>query len=378
MKLRYLPCLASSLVLASAGASADIKVNGFVSLVGGLTSNESETLYGYDSDFSANPDTLVGIQGVADLGDKLSATVQFTTRGDEDFEVDLEWAYISYDYSEKVCLNVGLLRVPYFNYSDFLDVGYAYYWVRPPESVYAFTFQNLTGASLLLSDSFGSWDVSLQLLAGRNNIEEIPVAGVPSPFDANNFVGGAFEFEKGWFLGRAGFYQGKISLDSTLLSGATGNIAAGGFTELADRLLVEDDTGSFSHVGFTIDDGSFLLNAEWRQINAADSVLQFRTGWYVSTGYRIGKWTPHVTVEAFETTRPGQFDALLEGAPPPVLGGANALLGALSGDTEAYSVGFRYDFHPSAAFKMEYTSYDDNLNPANDADLLSFGIDLLF
>ena len=365
-------------LLMSATANAEIRFNGFASIFGGFTTGSGEQFLGYDDSFSADPDTLVGLQAVADLDDGLSATVQLTARGAEDYEVDLEWGYLTYQVNDQVRINAGRIRAPFFNRSDFLDVGYAYYWVRPPNSVYNVSFSNITGASVQYDTSVGSWDLTTQILGGRNSDAVIPVAGQDSDFEASNFFGGSFEFNRDWFTGRVGYFRANVSLDSALVNGGTGNIRNAGFGALADNLLIDNDTGTFLHFGVGVDKDNFLFNAEWRVINVDESILQERTAWYASVAYRFGAWTPNITFETLETDLPTEISSLLVGAPPPILAGANALLGGLSADESAVSIGVRYDFHPSAAFKIDYTTFTDDLNEEFDADLLTVGVDLVF
>ena len=365
-------------LLMSATANADIRFNGFASIYGGFTTGSGEEFLGYDDRFSADPDTLVGLQAVADLDDGLSATVQLTARGAEDYEVDLEWGYLSYQVNDQVRINAGRIRVPFFNRSDFLDVGYAYYWVRPPTSVYNVSFSNLTGASIAYNVPVGNWDVTAQAIGGRTSNVTIPVGGQDADFEAENFIGGSVEFNRDWFTGRVGYFRATLTLDSDLVTGGTGNIRNAGFGELADNLAIEDDTGTFLHFGVSIDKNDFLFNAEWRLIEVEEAILQEREAWYASIGYRIGAWTPNITFETIETDVPSGIQSLLVGAPPPILGGANALLGGLSADESAVSVGVRYDFHPSAAFKIDFTTFSDDLDEAGDADLLTVGVDLVF
>ena len=45
----------------------------------------------------------------------------------------------------------GRQRLPRFRYSDFLEVGHAYPWLRPPHAVYTATFSNDDGLSAAYS-----------------------------------------------------------------------------------------------------------------------------------------------------------------------------------------------------------------------------------
>ena len=66
--------------LLSGAALAEIEFNGFATLAGGTTSDDSDLLHGYDGDFSFSPDSLFGLQANADLGDGLSVVGQLIAR----------------------------------------------------------------------------------------------------------------------------------------------------------------------------------------------------------------------------------------------------------------------------------------------------------
>ncbi|WP_207612942.1 hypothetical protein [Alteromonas sp. 5E99-2] len=374
MKIKHISKLIFVLALFHSSAWADVRVNGFASFVGGITLDDDETLFGYTSDFDADPDTLVGIQGTVDLADKFTSTVQLTARGAEDYDVDLEWAYITYNYNEKTAINLGRLRVPFFSYSDFLDVRYTYYWIRPPQDVYGVLVQNITGASLLYSDSYGSWDATFQVVAGASDGE----TAVGDTFDSQNFFGGSVQLEKNWFSVRAGYFRNKLSINSAAFQGASDVIASTGATELASRVLTQDDTATFSHIGFKVDNGSLIINGEWRQIYFPEGLPQIPTAWYLSAGYRIGKWTPNITYEELDVALPGGNQALIDAAAPQAAAIATGLFSAFQEDRETISVGIRYEYSSNIAFKVDYTTRDDNLSSTDDADLISVGVDLLF
>jgi hypothetical protein len=152
-KLLTRSLLAAGIALAvSSAQAAEVRINGFASIVAGKTFSEGTdntsagsakgestfqadqpTQGTYDSTLDFKPDTVYGLQFTADLGDKLSVTGQLTGAGGEDFETKVTWAYATYELNENWTVQAGRQRIPLFFYSDFLDVGYAYHWMRPPQ-----------------------------------------------------------------------------------------------------------------------------------------------------------------------------------------------------------------------------------------------------
>lgn len=156
--------------------AANLRWSGFGSIVMGKATNQEPLPGGaastfqpdagvtgssnsrYKDSWSMKPDTLLGVQLDVDMDEKLSATAQIISKGATDFNAEFEWLYVSYQLTPKLTLNFGRQRVPFYNYSDFQDVGYAYHWVRPPLELYAEELFSYEGVSALYIDSIGDWD----------------------------------------------------------------------------------------------------------------------------------------------------------------------------------------------------------------------------
>ena len=80
---------------------AETQVSGYASFVAGKVSNGNEFLADYpktgvyDKDWSFSPDTSIGVQLSTDINDKLEFVIQAVSNGASDFDVELDWAYIS-------------------------------------------------------------------------------------------------------------------------------------------------------------------------------------------------------------------------------------------------------------------------------------------
>jgi hypothetical protein len=195
-------------------------------------------------------------------------------------------------------------------------------------------------------------------------------------------------------------------------------------------MLLESDLGTFNGVGISIDTGAYFAVAEYTEVAVGEAFSgDPSTSWYISGGARFGKWTVYATAETTEaglkedalnavltdfdqdvaskTTQQAQLGGaiagLLAGAPVPGLtiadvpelqanynllglalrsapdlrNGVLAIFSQTRTDQDIYSVGFRYNFHPSAAFKMEYMEMDDKVNDVKPA-AIAIAIDLVY
>ncbi|EKE75153.1 porin [Gallaecimonas xiamenensis] len=372
--------LALALATLCGQAAADIRFNGFASIVAGQTLSSDETALGYDDDLSFKPDSLFALQAMADLGEGLTATAQIMAKGADDYDADLEWAYISYALNDDWKLHAGKLRAPLFRYSAFLDVGYAYTWLRPPQSVYGVPFNTIEGIRLDNTTFFGDWESNLKLYGGSYD-GDISPNGVEGSGELKNALGASWEMTRDWLSLRGTYATAKVTFapndaeSQQQLGALVAQLQGLGLTDLADGMVTEEDRGTFWGLGLGIDYQNLLFNAEFTHYQVDDALIPETDGWYASIGYRFDSVTPYYSYEKFDAKADRKSTANL----PALLAGAvNAVYDLGRSESTTHTLGLRWDFHPSAAFKLEYNQIEDDLGSTEDAKLISAGIDLVF
>src|SRR6185295_4081336 len=99
---------------------------------------------------------------------------------------------------------------------------------------------------------------------------------------------------------------------------------------IADKYNVNARLVTFVGMGASYDPGNCFVMGEWGQLKA-NSVIGDSAGWYASTGYRFGKFTPYLTYgqtrKVSNTSDAGLDPAML---PPFLAGPAMGLNGALN------------------------------------------------
>lgn len=109
--------------------------NGFIS--GAYISSDNSAGYlGATTSADFSQDSKIGFQGTFNISNQTQAVLQLMMKGENDWDVEAEWAYLSHRFDNGVKIRGGKLRVPLFMYSDYLDVGYAQPFARPPSEVY--------------------------------------------------------------------------------------------------------------------------------------------------------------------------------------------------------------------------------------------------
>ena len=105
---------------------------------------------GVGNRFTFDPGSLAALQIELDLTEKLTFISQFIGRGINSFDVRANWIFLRYQALPELVLHIGLIRVPPFLFSDFVDVGFAYPWPQVPEEVYSLMpIPNLAGGQVI-------------------------------------------------------------------------------------------------------------------------------------------------------------------------------------------------------------------------------------
>lgn len=367
--------LASQCVLPA--LASDIKFSGFLQVGGGFVDDKNGPPYmGYDEEDITFDHNLVGIQATGTVADKLTATVQLVARGEKDYQVKSEWAYISYQVSDSSKIRAGRLRTPFYMYSDFLDVGYAYAWISPPREVYYLPFNNIDGVDYYKTGQLGVLDTSFQAYLGTFNDElDLNGSGVLSSAKTRNQMGLAGTLGKDWWTLRAAYHKADLSVDvrnipisSTATMGSLAKtLTTFGYTKNANNLLVEEDNASFAEVGLTIDTGTFIAAAEHVEFKPEDSLLSKNIREFAMVGFRKGKILIHLTAQKADDEIAHPEAGIATGVALPVVGSSNVLIGTLQAvaqtqvvSRDVLGVGVRWDLTNNAALKFQVDRIDDD------------------
>ncbi|REL25443.1 porin [Thalassotalea euphylliae] len=362
MRKALLSCaICAALPLAS--AQAEITFNGFANIVAGQASS-GDTQWGYDDDVDFKQDSLFALQASTDLGEGLSATAQIISRGENDWEAEFEWAYIAYDINDNTRVLAGRQRAPLYMYSDYLDVSYAYPWITPPEGVYNLELSKFDGVSLSHNFTLGEFDTTAQVFLGSDN-DDINVQGIDVNSSFDEIFGGTVTLNRDWLTLRTAYLTTDLTIPIPVfdeLAAAWNNIQ--GFGGVAEALVINEDKAKFFEFGAVVDYNNYLLIAEVTRINYDNMPLDTEESMYVTAGYRFDDVLVHLTYGVDENTINGVGETLPVGVSPELdqlVGFTRQGLEFRNEDSSYYTLGARWDFHPSASFKVEFSKRDDDL-----------------
>ena len=322
---------------------------------------------GISEDLTFERDTRFGLQITADVADDMSVVAQILGVGDKDnFNAIIEWAYIDYEINNFISVHVGKIKQPVFLVNDYVEVGYAYPWIRPPSEIYYLInpLNTVNGLELLLQFPVGPGTLSFQPYIGSNR-DDIPNAQ-GAYFEAENIYGIDVKyFGRGYTVHASNF---QCNVDTI-----------GGFTTDANNPfgvpLAVDLNGkgncNVTSAGFNLDMANVVVYAEWANrttTNELERAFGDQEAFYATLGYRMGKFLPHITFASIDGEASiGQPGAISDasGAPLPVPGGTLNFPIAIQTSVTA---GLRYEVNDSAALKVEYMVVDTERDPAVLAD----------
>ena len=379
MKTKHL-LLTALLVGIPSVYAAEVNIRGFASFMGGMTSSSDEQYSGYDNHFNFSPESLAAIQFDANLDEGLSATVQLVGRGVNGYDPTVEWAYMGYDLTDNLRLNAGRLRIPFYRFSDSLDVRYTYPWVEAPEEVYGIPFGTVDGVSLFYNGFIGDFETSVQAVFGQYD-GTFTSAG-DSPGNIEDLMGLAWSLSNSWLYLRAAYVKANVEVDvpdlDPLLAGVDEASLASGydFSSVTSAIKIDGDVGAFGGIAVGIDHNNFLFDAEVIQYVVEDALVPKADGYFVSLGYRFDKFTPYILISKLESTTENKASKHVPQFMPALAQGISYAFEAAENEKEAVEIGFRYDFHDLAAFKASYMMRDDQ--NAGEVDVIRAGVDLVF
>jgi hypothetical protein len=354
---------------------AEVKINGFASVKGGLTTGNDDTLYGYTNDIEFKNESLFAVQLSSDLGDKLSVTAQLMAKGADDFDAEFAWAFLSYQLNDDLRLNAGRFRIPFYKYSDYLDVGYAFDWARTPRAVYDVQFDTMDGVSLYHSGSIADMTSNVQLVFGAYE-GDITISGALSRSKVQDISGVSWELSNDWLSARVAYFMADVTINATALTPLFNALNTFGFASVAREIDFNEDEGTFFGFGLSYDRNNWVAVTEYTNVKVKNSYMADRDAYFVSVGRRFDTVTPYISYEKDDdTSKPAIYKTI----PPqvPLFATVAGVVESQLADRDTWSFGLRYDFHPSAAFKLQLSSAKDNYTLDKDR-LLTMGVDLVF
>jgi len=281
-----------------AASMDNIRINGFINAIGETSDSSTPYLETIDKDgdwASSN----YGITVTAKIDRKLTLATQLHGRASGNSVAVFDWAFGRYLVNDLITVKAGKMKYSGNLVSEYVDVGYAYPWVRPPEVIYS------EGADLF----FESYSGGSALFTLGDDIE----------YSAEVYGGGDKEED----------VTHKKMLGLTLRA-----VHDYGELKLAYNrsLLITNDNQNrkykeYLSLGGKMDWNNWLVMAEYVRSEVEDISVHDAYGAFATVGYKIGHTMPHLTYQKYDKD--------------------------LGNNQSSVTLGVRYNLGPATALKLE-------------------------
>ncbi|KGK85350.1 hypothetical protein DP64_02165 [Stutzerimonas degradans] len=276
------------------------RFNGFgtvgVTHLGGEDDGRSYGINGQTND-SWRGDQLskFGAQLSYGVTDTVGVTVQATAKAQQDeWKANLEWAYLSWQTTDQLMLRAGRLRSPVYMYSESLDVGYSYPWLRLPDEVYSqVQVTNYEGLDAVYTVPLSYGSVTFQLAGGQAKNRDYYAYDDQFDIDYDKLFGASISLATNQFgTLRIGYVEADITTD---INGTVNNYLTGNPNDNLSLLVLDKEKGKFTSIGYQYDNGTWVSNNEWTSRMIENDGLEAIDSFYLMGGRRFGDFLPHVT-----------------------------------------------------------------------------------
>ena len=269
---------------------------------------------------------------------------------------------VKYQITPDLSVRAGRIVLPIFLHSDSRKVGYAMPWVRPPVELYSLLpLSRITGVDSSWRGYLGSANNTLQVVYGSGSarLPEDEVKG--GKLDADDGWGVTDTFEYGNTTLRATYLRvhGTITSYNQLFDGyrtyaALVPVLALQTNALIDKYEPNNKIFTVFAIGASYNPGKWFVMGEYG-VADTNSLYGKRSGWYMTSGYRIRDVTPYLTY-AESHLDSNSYDAGVPGA-TTLNAELNTQLSAAPVQ-KTISVGMRWDCANNLALKVQYDYTD--------------------
>ena len=360
----FLPIFGSSILVFSgmtsafAQTDAPLQFSGFSRLIAGYLDESDATYLGYDDSLSLDRQSLIGLHVDYQFLDNLSVTGQFVGKTGTKRGSEIDWLYLTYEPTRATQIKLGKQRTPFFNYSDSIDVGFAYPWITLPQQVYSSvlfpTFDGVLGnyqwsgkeIGFELEGYWGSYDDGIFTSGRKVSAEVSDLRGLIAKANYDNW---AF---------RASMHFADANIGLTELNEFSSVLNQFGFTQSAESL---NPNGSvdFYQISASYENLDYFFRAEATQNLAQRSPIPDIRGYFLAAGYNYYPFVSYISFGENRSEYGSTANEIPIGINPQLDAlafGYQSIFSSLPGfSSKSFTVGTRWDFKSNLALKAEVT-----------------------
>lgn len=362
-----LPALLGSAPVSAYQVTDQFEISGFSRVIAGYLDDADNRIVGYKDELSVGEQSLLALQPTYTFNEQWSVTAQLLAHSSEDRDSGIEWLYLAYRPDNAWQFRAGKLRMPFFAYSDGIDVGYSYPWISAPLQVYNnYFFSTFNGASGSYNYAGRSFALNLEAYYGYFD-DDIFMAGSKVNVNArvtrlHGIVANLNSHNVGL---RLSYHNGYNETEISALDPMRSALLQAGMTSSYNSLESDGDV-TFLEAALSYDTLNSFYKTEWIHAKTEFDLAPALTGYYFTAGYLINDWTLHATyaASAYADVKPQQELAVHADNPLsplyPLANGYYQLFAQVpNGSMDSYTLGARWDFHFNMALKADLTYFTE-------------------
>lgn len=305
---------------------------------------------GISDSWSAQNDSVIGLQGNWHISSQLEAVVQAMSRYrfDATFNPEISWAYVKYEPTPNLSLRAGRLGTEFFMMADSRWVGYSFLTVRPPGDYFWYLpFYTIHGADAALTVPFGESILRGKVFYGLSN-GKIPLADEQWDISGSPMVGTYLEVQHGPWQIRGSYANIRFKRDLPIAQAL--NIPEALISDALSFLSTEGKRTHYYSFGVVYDDGPWQGQLMLNHIEQGSKAVENSDGGYALLGYRVGEVTPYLGyswIRSRERARLNSSSALANAV-------ATAVMQDTHSDQKTTFVGMRWDVASNVALKAQW------------------------
>ncbi|WP_233267338.1 hypothetical protein [Paraglaciecola sp. L3A3] len=342
----------------------NLKVSGFARVVMGYLDDKNAEYLGYDNSISLDQESLIGLQLDYQVVDTLAVTGQVIGHTGAQRDSGIEWLYLTYHPTKALKFKLGRQRTPFLNYSDVIDVGYAYPWATLPQQTYPrHFFSTFDGLMANYEISNNEFVLNIEGYWGGFK-DKVVVAERIMEAETTDFRGLISNLAYQNWTFRASYHQGRTSVDLDDVVQFSGLLGQLGFTQSAESLATVGSTEVYQ-LSVNFENIDYFVRTEFNRIQADFVFVPDSDNYFVSAGYNYLPFSTYISYSQNKT----QYEPAATDIPI----GINSQLDIIAfsyqeifnqlpiDSSEAFTIGTRWDLKAGLALKGEISQ----LNGAN-------------
>ncbi len=297
----------------------EVDLSGFISIGAAKFDDDTVTYGSISGKTDYDMDSVLGVQLEIAANEKLSGTLQAITRGYTSEDIDeyqpkFSWAYVTYDVTPGWRLRFGRLQMPRYLLSDFVEVGYAYLWARPPLDVYPLLLSpisNYDGINVFYTGKRGGYDLTGEFYFGQF---EKSVGG--ALVESDNLRGINLSMGNKFYNLHYGYMQSPMSMSVDALTSLVNGLRSYAnvneiFPQIGNALIVDDDLYHYHSLGASFEYEQWILQHETILANIDHAYLTDFKASFLSFGYQTELLTPYIVVGTSQSKTSNQLGDLI-------------------------------------------------------------------